>query len=47
MDKDKCDKNVFDSVIIASVGSGKTNWSKYLDSRNDDFIYYGGEFNGN
>ena len=47
MDENKCDENVFDSVIIASVGSGKTNWSKYLASKYDDFVYFGGDSNGN
>ena len=47
MDETKCEKMISDSVIIAPVLSGKTNWSKYLSSRNDDFVYYGGEFNEN
>lgn len=40
-------KDYSESLIIAPVGSGKTNWVKYLSSRNDDFIYFGGEFNEN
>ena len=42
-----CDKNYVEYLVIAPVRTGKTNWSKYLSSRNDDFIYYGGEFNEN
>ena len=47
MDETKCEKMISDSVIIAPVGSGKTNWFKYLASRYDDFVYFGGEFNEN
>ena len=47
MDKNDFEKTISDSVIIAPIGSGKTNWMKYLASRNDNFVYYGGEFNEN
>ena len=47
MVENKCEKTVSDSIIIAPVGSGKTTCMKYLVSRNDNFIYYGGEFNEN
>ena len=50
MDETKCEKMISDSVIIAPVGSGKTNWSKYLASRcdeYDEFVYFGGESNAN
>lgn len=42
-----CEKNYVEHLVIAPVHTGKTNWSKYLYSRNDEFIYYGGEFNEN
>ena len=42
-----CDKNYVEHLVIAPVHTGKTNWFKYLSSRNDDFVYYGGEFNEN
>lgn len=47
MRNNDCEKNYVEYLVIAPVHTGKTNWSKYLSSRNDDFVYYGGKFNEN